>query len=444
MTKVSDSAVPLPPEKAKTVIPDVATALYLGAGVTEKYKNGDGISVGWSFSSDPAHHWHLSFEDFEIAKEVYEMLLNQMPQNPLVDARETLKVRRHAQRFTEKILKGDKTKMVAMLKDKGSSGWWRMVLPARKLEVEGWGFDCTAAPVDYDSLLEYDTIFVQRIHDWESYYMLEKLKKVGKRIVYDIDDDLFNITPDNPAYNTITRDDQLAAAHCMKLAHVVTTTTPELQRRLTGVLEGVAPYVIPNAWDVDDRWGDEIGSPDGYKRILWSGGASHGADWEVCFDAVKQIMHERKDVRLMILGYLPPCIEANVNAPEFRGRIEFCGFRDPQTYYEMIHHIRADVGLAPLQETTFNQAKSPIKYLEYSLIGVPTVASDWLPYSPVIEDKVNGRLVDNDRHEWIRAIEYLLERPNKGKEMVRKARLYCANSFDLSSTVKSWEEVLCR
>jgi glycosyltransferase involved in cell wall biosynthesis len=330
-----------------------------------------------------------------------------------------------------------------MLKDKGSSGWWRMVLPARAMKAENWRIDCTAAPVEFDSLLEYDTIFVQRIHDWESFYMLERLKQAGKYIVYDIDDDLFNITPDNPAYNTITRDDQLAAANCMKLADLVTTTTAELQRRLTGVMEGVSPLVVPNAWDVDDRWSEDIGSPDDIKRILWSGGASHGADWDECFEAVSEIMAERDDVRLMILGYLPPCIEANVNAPHFKDRIEFCGFRDPQTYYEMIHHVRAEVGLAPLRSTGFNAAKSAIKYLEYACIGVPTVASDWLPYSPVITDKTDGCLVSG-KDQWKKSITYLLDKPSRRAETVKSARRNCRQQFDLKRTVQTWTELLCR
>lgn len=440
MTRISDSAAPLPIERARVVIPDVATAIYMGADIKEKYMDGDGVHVGWQYSSNPADHWHLAAQDFEVARQVAHMLETNYSCGRFADGAMVLRIRRAAEKAVRKILKGDETRSVAMLKDKGSSGWWRMVLPSRMMEVEGWSFDCTAAQVEYDSLLEYDTIFVQRIHDWESFYMLEKLKKAGKRIVYDIDDDLFNITPDNPAYNTITRDDQLAAAHTMKLADVVTTTTPELQRRLTGVLEGVSPVVVPNAWDCDDRWSQGIGSPDGMKRILWTGGASHGADWEVCFEAVMKVMAERPEAMLMILGYLPPCIERV--ASELSDRIQFCGFRDPQTYYEMVHHVRADVGIAPLQMTGFNQAKSPIKYLEYSLIGVPTVASNWMPYSPVIEDKVNGRLVDGVE-EWKSAIGFLLDRPNKAREMVRKARERCQMEFDLNDAIAQWEEILC-
>jgi glycosyltransferase involved in cell wall biosynthesis len=432
----SDSAPFLPPESSKQILPDVATALCLGANIKRNYKDGDGISV-----SIGDNEWHLAGSDFDLAWEVFEEVKKEYDIPCIVNGLDVLTIRRRASKIFHAKL-GASTKLVAMLKDKGSSGWWRMVLPARHIQADGWRLDCTAAPVDYDHLLEYDTIFVQRMHHWESFYMLERLKKAGKRIVYDIDDDLFNITPDNPAYHTITRDDQLAAANCMKLADVVTTTTDELRRRLTGVLDGVSPIVIPNAWDVDDNWSEDIGSPDGLKRILWSGGASHGKDWEECFSAVSEIMQERDNVRLMILGYLPPCIEQSVNLPQFKNRIEFCGFRDPETYYKLVHHIRADVGLAPVRSTNFNSAKSPIKFLEYSLIGVPTVASDWLPYKPEIEDSKTGFLVEGVR-QWKSSIELLLDNPVRGMKMVNDAREHCREWFDLKQTAEAWAEVLC-
>jgi len=354
--RISDSAPPLPPKKAEQVLPDVVAALVLGAGATRNYRDGDGVYV--HLPHDESQNWHLAKQDFERAEGVAKTLRDGLSIRHVVNAMDVLRIRRHADRILRELAEDASSKKLAMLKDKGSSGWWRMVLPARAMKADGWRVDCTAAPVEFDSLLEYDAVFVQRLHDWESFYTLERLRGAGKRIVYDIDDDLFNITPDNPAYNTITRDDQLAAANCMRLADLVTTTTSELQRRLTNVLDGVSPLVVPNAWDMSDRWSDELGSPDGIKRIFWSGGASHGADWEECFEAVSQVMHERDDVRLVIMGYLPPCVETLVGSePAFRSRVEFCGFRDPQTYYEMVHHVRAEVGLAPLRSTGFNAAK---------------------------------------------------------------------------------------
>jgi len=416
----------MPPAKAIEELPDVVVAFLLGARIHNNYKGGDGIGV----LVDGGEKWHLAKADFDMAQTIAKKLHDTLDLHQLANAWRLFDVRRHAVREVRDALDlregKPREKAVAMLKDKGGSGWWRMVIPARYMQKDGWRFDCTAAQVKFDHLLEYDTIFVQRIHDWESYYTLERLKAAGKRIVYDIDDDLFNITPDNPAYNTITRDDQLAAAQCMKLADLVTTTTAELQRRLTGVMDGVAPLVIPNAWDVDDNWTPtfKTGSPDGKRRIFWSGGASHGADWEVCFEAVHRVMQDCDDVRLVIAGFLPPCIENNARLDPFAGRVEYVGFRHPETYYNLIHHVRAEVALCPLRSTGFNAAKSPIKYLEYSSIGIPTVASNWLPYSAVIQGDAKGKLASTTE-EWEEAIRFYLDNTVVGHKTVAVSRKNC-------------------
>lgn len=443
-TRISENVQVLPPERAIEILPYAIVEFMLGTDVIGTYRNGDGVAIIFDGRTR-----HLAKQDFELVKDIALALEGELGLGRIPSPKEVLRLHERAAVKVREALAdrvGEKReKAVAMLKDKGSSGWWRMVLPARVMSVPGWRLDCTAAAVDFDNLLAYDTIFVQRVHDWDSYYVLERLKRIGKRIVYDIDDDLFNITPDNPAYNTITRDDQIAAAKCIKLANAVTVTTEELRRRIAGVVEGVDPIVIPNAMDLNDRWlpTTKIGSPDFNKRIFWSGGASHGADWGECFEAVKRIMAARDNVLLVILGWLPTCVEREAFQMPFKGRIEFLGFNAPDTYYELIHHVRADVALAPVRKTAFNQAKSPIKFLEYSLIGIPTVATNWLPYSCVIDDKESGRLV-NTTEEWEEAILSYLDDPKLRFDNVVNARMDCHDKFYLKDAAAKWAEVLCR
>jgi intein/homing endonuclease len=186
---------------------------------------------------------------------------------------------------------------------------------------------------------------------------LEKVKVSGRRIVYDIDDNLFAIPRDNPASRVIGRDQQMAAAACMKLADVVTVTTDRLAEAVRMTV-GVVPVVVPNALDVSDGWEWDGGdSPDGVDRVFWQGSSTHSADWELCVGAVESVMEEREGVRLVILGHLPPSIEAEVSSPPWRGRVEYLGFSAPETYYRLIHHVKAQVGLAPLLGGHFNACK---------------------------------------------------------------------------------------
>ena len=363
----------------------------------------------------------------------------------MLGGRQIIDVYRAAECLTRKALDPMAPQRVAMLKDKGGAGYWRMVLPARAIAGEGVHIDVTSADVKFDYLLEYDTIMVQRLSDWESYYVLEKLKKAGKHIVYDIDDDIFSLTPDNPAFHVIGRDNQQAAAACMKLADKVTTTTDVLANRLRQIVDDISPEVIPNAMDTRDGWlpTEETGSPDEWKRIFWQGSAPHEQDWGVCIEAVDRIMGKHKNVRLVLLGYLPQCVIARIEQPHWKGRVEHIGFNDPETYFDIIHHVRADVAVAPLQPQTFNEAKSPIKWLEATLIGIPVVASAMEPYASVIEDGEDGRLVPPDTDAWYRALEEMLLCPAKERrDMVRVARRRASSDFDIRNISGAWTDIL--
>jgi len=62
----------------------------------------------------------------------------------------------------------------------------------------------------------------------------------------------------------------------------------------------------------------------------------------------------------------------------------------------------------PLVDHPFNtQGKSDLKFLDYSMMGIATIASDRHPYNLTIKHGKNGLLVGDDPQEWLDAI-YLL------------------------------------
>jgi len=444
--KIGENVAPMSPRMAADRIPLAAAAMVFGAHQESWHEKKDAMSV---MVGGEEMVFHVS--DYGVARAVADLIGREW-QGDKVNVGDmvvpmpslSMKVVRLCQDRYRSITDTRAGKMgIVMLKDKGASGWWRMAYPARFMETDGWYVDISAAEVGMDQLMEYDTIHVQRVHDWESHAMLRKLKQAGKHIVYDIDDDLFNITPDNPAWHIIGRDHQEAAAECMRLADVVVASTDELADRITSVVTDVDMVtVIPNALDLDDGWLPTAltGSPDDIKRVLWTGGASHAVDWEQCAGAVEEIMDERNDVHLVILGFLPPAVERM--AERFADRIEFLGFRDPDTYMKILHHVRAEAALAPLRSTPFNACKTPIKFLEYSCAGIPTVASDCLPYDDVIDDKKSGRLVETP-DEWKKALEWYLDHQSGRREAVDAARKTCRDRFDVKAAAKHWEQVLC-
>ena len=50
-------------------------------------------------------------------------------------------------------------------------------------------------------------------------------------------------------------------------------------------------------------------------------------------------------------------------------------------YYDLLHRLDLDVGIAPLEPVIFNRCKSAVKVMEYGMLGIAAVASRFGPYA---------------------------------------------------------------
>ena len=346
----------------------------------------------------------------------------------------------------------NKKKMIFIKGDDTGCGYWRMVLPARQLDEGKFFLDVSTVEVIYEYLLEYDIIFIQRLSDWNSFYVLQKLKRAGKKIIYDIDDNLFDLPEFHPAKLKFGNDARESAASIMSLCDIIITTTDVLKKTLiqyvgSNIENNVV--VIPNAINIGDyekrdiypvRGGDES-KPF---RIMWGGSSTHEYDILMVLGALDRFLLNHKDdnVRLMIMGYLPMCIREKYKEKHWLGKIEFIEFKDIETYFNMIGKVNADVGIAPLVDCVFNYNKSNIKWQEYTIGDVPVFASNVPPYSNTISDGVDGLLL-NTEDEWYDALERKFNNRDGDcwQEMVDNARKKIEERYDISNVVTQWLEV---
>ena len=69
----------------------------------------------------------------------------------------------------------------------------------------------------------------------------------------------------------------------------------------------------------------------------------------------------------------------------------------------------------------FISHNSNLRWLEYSALKIPTIASKVEPFKRSITDGINGILVDYDSDEWIQAISELIEDKAKREDMGQTA-----------------------
>lgn len=259
-----------------------------------------------------------------------------------------------------------------------------------------------------------ETIVLQRPCNRHMAESIPLLRARGVHVVVDMDDDLAHIDPNNPAFWQLhpSKNDMVNwahAAYACREASLVTVSTPSLAavygaHGRVRVLENCVPAVWLDVPRVDADW------------LAWAGALhSHPGDLD---DAVGAIQHfVRAGVGFRVIGDglgvakklgLPDVLATGVVA-----------FDDWAAQV-----ARVGVGIAPLADTRFNIAKSWLRGLTYSALGVPWVGSD-LPEQARLAALGAGAVCH--RRDWQKKLRPLVSSVDARDEASEKGRAVVAD-----------------
>jgi hypothetical protein len=326
---------------------------------------------------------------------------------------------------------------------------WRGAIPAKYLARRGHTVQVLA---DHAEALEApDVIVFYRAHFPQGLKLLEWCKKNHIRVVFDTDDALELVPPENLNYQAIQSRLEIYEL-LLKHADVVTTTTETLASHLRAWNANVV--VIPNSVDPED-W-TPAPKRDGI-RIGWTGSPTHFVDLAVALDAIRELQ-KKNSFKLVLQGIcMEPTLEELVQFLDARwgkaffetpfGRsikmfmrkldgidYEFHPMVSIQDHPAKVCELAFDIGIAPLTDDRFNRHKSCIKYYEYAMSGAVTVASHVLPYSAEVPTTTK-----NNREAWKHKLEAMLhaDRPaQRAKELA-----WVLQHRNIESAVEQWERV---
>lgn len=248
--------------------------------------------------------------------------------------------------------------------------------------------------------------------------LIKEAKRLGVTTFWEVDDLIF----DEEAYTNNSNLSRLTPelrkgvlegiplyrAALAEVDHVVASTRV-LAREMQKVCGGEA-FVVENCLDeetlgVAEKVREQRSQRPGSQKIrivYGSGSKAHDVDFECAAEGLAAVLKSNPDVILELIGDLsvPPVL-----AP-FASQIERTPFRDFPHYLERLGG--ADISLAPLESTIFNDAKSNIKYLEAAILGLPCVCSPADAFSAAIIDGETGMLASTPS-EWERALRQLVD-----------------------------------
>jgi O-antigen biosynthesis protein len=307
-----------------------------------------------------------------------------------------------------------------------------------RLPLERWALQ-TGGDVRFIDLndfpktdLEWGDIFIfQRNASVFVVGLIKDLKAKGKKIIFEIDDLLTDFPPFLAHHAANANAEKPSLLESMRLASAVTVTTNRLGKELSQYNSDI--HCIPNCSDGTATVAKhhEVSSD----QVTLVVASSDAVLVDFIVPALKLIQSKYS---VKILGVGPPgdfLSKAGLKIEKIEN-MPYLNFKS------FIASLDNGVGIIPLDNSLFSSCKSPIKYFDYSVAGIPTICSDVSPYSDHIVNGSNGFLVVNTTETWFSAIENLVLNYAKRTEIATSAISYVNQNYSINTAALAWEKLI--
>jgi GT2 family glycosyltransferase/glycosyltransferase involved in cell wall biosynthesis/tetratricopeptide (TPR) repeat protein len=305
---------------------------------------------------------------------------------------------------------------------------------------------------DHHRLYDLDAVLIQRniLQPHNVQPLIAACRDRQLPIVYEIDDHLLQVPADKDLTGIYARSAPAIATLATAAAEVIVSTEPlATQMRQFNHRVTVMPNVIEEA-----TWLKPITSgllPDALTnlptdtfKILYMGNSSHGEDLAMIKTVFERLAREQVKVRLLVVGGESEVAE---NPPDWYTRISIPqGFESYKLFVPWFRTVAAgcDLAIAPLVANEFNQYKSPLKFLQYSAVGLPAIYSQVTPYQEVVTQGVDGILVDNNPEAWHQAIVQCLNHQDNLTELANAAAKKIREQHLMANFANAYVEIFAR
>jgi glycosyltransferase involved in cell wall biosynthesis len=326
--------------------------------------------------------------------------------------------------------------IIAYRGDRSACWWYRIHLPLVYLARNNRDrFNVTiASSISKDHIGKFKLAILQRQYKYEVLAPVLEMKKKGTKLVFEIDDDLFNIPKWNPASKVLsTAKVRKGLMAFLSRVDAIFVTSEALKRAYTDYCDHV--YVLPNSIDFENIYNYPKDSVK--NNVMWQGSNTHERDLAIAKAGMVQVAQDPDVCLKMWCGFNQQTRAPLFDIPNARTLplVPFEGF------FQMFSQIDVDVGLAPLTATLFNKGKSNLKFLEYSAQQAVTVASAFGPYKDTIEDGVTGVLVENNK-DWYEKIRSVLDDKEYYNYILKNATELVHDKYNISKNYVMWQNAI--
>lgn len=256
--------------------------------------------------------------------------------------------------------------------------------------------DSRFQPPEIANFSNCQMIIISRYISSEWLLFLKKIQSSNLKIVYFMDDDLFDLRalqglPKRYQWKILTK----ALRHRSQLQKlcdefwVSTLYLAEKYAQLQPILLNpvvLLPSSLPRKKPV---------------YVCYHGTSSHQGEIEWLLSVITTVQLHSEHIHFELFGS-----QKVAKAVSKIPRVSVLHQMSWSNYLSFTSTQKRDIALAPLLKGAFNAARGPTKFYDYARMGAVGLYSDVLPYEGFIRDGVDGFLLSNQPSLWI---EKLLE-----------------------------------
>lgn len=277
-----------------------------------------------------------------------------------------------------------------------------------------------------------DIIILQRPGSIQIQEVIPLLHEQGKKIIIDMDDSLSLIHPRNPFFKDYDprvnhKRNWMHAAKACEMADKLTVTTEALAEEYgKHGRVSIVPNHIPESYLKIERSVKDV------PVVGWAGwSATHVGDLAVTHGMINQALVET-GAKFAAYGDIDIFTQLGIrNRPPH----SCWGFTNISEYPKRL--VEFDIGLVPLQDSPFNQAKSWLKGLEYASLGIVPIVTPVKDYQNLID--IGAALPASTPKEWYNIVKELILDTEQRIELSKKVREIASNWTIEGNAHKWWD-----
>jgi glycosyltransferase involved in cell wall biosynthesis len=288
--------------------------------------------------------------------------------------------------------------------------------------------------------------------------IMRDYKKLGKRVVYDMDDDFWAVSPDNPSVLVSNAHKDQYEGLIAEADAVITPSTVLAKKFKKHFKKDV--FICPNGIDYSE-YKERPHAPDQVLKVGYMGAASHWRDLQLIGGVVAELQRKHDFIftiygltgepleaalytynKILKSGFQPEKSAYHRSALDFSEQLKgtktwHVPFMPPELHPKTLAACDLDIGIAPLEDNEFNRGKSNIKFYEYAAVGTVTLASDVMPYNAEVKYVAKNTLKD-----WKEKLERLIVDEAFREKVLKEQREWVMKHRSVEAIGLDWELAL--